>query len=144
MEKLTFNNLSTSRSAEEFFKLVCARTDFKNSSNNTSKDFWSIGQFPSYLDEVRGNFSSWLLFLVDLSIFYFDLFFYEPSKYLSNNYFQFLISKFEFKIFLLLISLVSVLFLQIAIAWYFAKDKIDYFNKNQVKNNSISEFLMNI
>lgn len=133
MEKFTFNNFSTSRSTKEFYKLVCPETQFYNNITNNSQNTWSISQLPTYFDQILANFSTWLFWLIDLCIIYFDFFVYEPYKYLSNNYLKFLISKFEFKIFLLLLFFITVLIIQIAIAWYFFKDKIEYFNKNQGK-----------
>lgn len=133
MDKFTFNNISTSRSSKEFYKLVCSKTDFVNNSTNTSRNFWTVSQLPDYIDQFLEYFSYWLFFLIDLSIYYFDLLFCEPSRYLSKSYFQFLFSKFEFKIFLLLIFLISILIFKITIAWHFFKDKIEYYNSHQGK-----------
>ena len=136
-ENFTINNLSTSGSTRQFIDLIQKKSNYTQLSRTWSRNWWShwlSSQLPNHINNSLDYLTNCFFFGLDFILFYFyillDFVKSFQSQFINENYFESITTKFEFKVFVLLVFIVLILLVQIFVASKYFKENIEYYNKN--------------
>ncbi|CAF0764101.1 unnamed protein product [Brachionus calyciflorus] len=135
-ENISLNNLSTSGSTRQFFELIKYQVNSTRLTQSPLSDFWSDwlpSQLSFYLNNLFNQLTDWSYFLLNIILLYSSSFvdLIKSYQFVSEDYFNFIINKFEFKVFLFLLFVNILLLGLIIIAQKFFKENFEYYTINQ-------------